>query len=175
LAITIGPGQEVELGTPVDVPILIFDLGDRTAPSLSTFDLSVLFDPLILAFNSVDFGDPFLGDQLDLFGLGSITSVGEVPPDLVLLFELSLDSPADLNALQAPAFILATLTFDTVGLGATLVEISANSLGDAFGDPLTADFSSGIVNVIPEPGSALLLAAAAVILAPLRRYRSNGR
>jgi hypothetical protein len=50
--------------------IFISGLGDGTAPSLSTFDLDISFDPTILAFSTAVFGDPILGDQLDIWGLG---------------------------------------------------------------------------------------------------------
>jgi hypothetical protein len=166
-AITIGFAQEVELGSPVDVPIVVSGLGDAAPPSLSSFDLDVSFDPSILAFDSVAFGDPLLGDQLDLFGSGSLTDV--LPgAGTVNLFELSFDLPSDLDTLQAGSFTLATLTFDTLALGTSAIDISANALGDAFGDPLVADLPSGFVKVIPEPGSALLLAFGALAVLILR-------
>jgi hypothetical protein len=152
--------QEVVVGDPVAVSLVISDLGDGTAPSLSTFDLDVLFDPLILSVNSVAFGDPLFGDQLDLFGLGSLT---DVTPGVgsVNLFALSLDDPLDLENMQAESFTMATLTFDTLAEGTSAVGLSINALGDAVGNALTAQVSGGSVTAapVPEPGTLLLLGA----------------
>jgi len=76
-----------------------------------------------------------------------------------------VDSAADLDSLQASDFILAKLTFDAIGAGASLLTFSSVVLGDANGDSLTADNGSGSVTVesavsatIPEPSSILLVA-----------------
>lgn len=140
--------QDASLGTMVAVDLVISGLGDFAAPSLGTFDLDVTFDPVILAFNSAVFGD-----QLDLFGLGSIT---EVFPGVmnVNLFELSLDDPADLDTLQPGSFTLATLTFDTIASGTSPLELFINALGDALGDPLEAEPGSGRVRVSDVPEAA---------------------
>ena len=73
-AITIGFSpvmQDVFLGETFDVELVISGLGEYAADSLGAFDLDVNFHPEILAFNSATFGDPVLGDQLDLWELGS--------------------------------------------------------------------------------------------------------
>lgn len=64
-AITLGfspAAQNVVAGAPADVAITISGLGDGTAPSLGTFDLVIDFDPAVLSFSNVSFGDPVLGD-----------------------------------------------------------------------------------------------------------------
>jgi hypothetical protein len=91
--------QDVVVGSTLSVELVISELGSGAAPSLSTFDLGIAFDDSILSFLGFTFGDPIVGDQLDLSGLGSVTDVGP-SAGIVNLFELSLDSPADLNALQ---------------------------------------------------------------------------
>lgn len=148
--------QIVTLSSPVSIGIRIEGLGNLIAPSLGVYDLTVFFDPTILLFSSVSFGDPALGDQLDLFGFGSITSfiagVGSIN-----LFELSLDSVDDLNDLQLSSFVLATVQFDTIGLGTSSVEILINALGDAMGSPLAATTQDASITVVPEPNLTPLL------------------
>jgi hypothetical protein len=157
--------QSVVLGNPVEVAVRIADLGTSgTAPALSTFDLDISFDPGILTFTQATFGDPVLGDQLDVLGLGSLALVTP-GVGVVNLFELSFDLPEDLTALQASSFTLATLTFGTTALGTSALGLTVNALGDEWGEPLLADISGAMVTSIqdvsmdpvPEPGTLILL------------------
>jgi hypothetical protein len=113
-------------------------------------------------------GDPVLGDQLDLLGLGSLASATP-GSGLVNVFELSFDSVDDLNNLQAADFILARLLFDTASAGISALTLNINALGDAFGDALTANVQDGSVTVtsttiVPEPSSILLLLLGSLFL-----------
>jgi hypothetical protein len=129
-------------------------LGDGVAPSLGTFDINVNFDPTILEFSDVHYEDPILGNQLDLFGLGS--SVTTTPGvGVINLFELSRDPPGDLNALQAKAFILAQVTFNALAAGASPLSLTTNALGDASGNPITAVVGGGSIGVVGRSLSAL--------------------
>jgi hypothetical protein len=161
-AISLGfapPVQNVISGQPVSVALVITDLGQLTPPSLSTFDLDLTFDPTLLAVRSVTFGDPQLGDQLDLLGLGSVTEATPGGPGRLNLFGLSLDDALTLHTLQAGDFTLATLTYDTLASGTSLLGLTVNALGDAFGDPLLAEVEPGrvIITAIPEPSTLLFL------------------
>jgi len=105
-----------------------------------------------------------LGDQLGLFGLGSLMST-TTGTGSVELFGLSFDGVDDLNNLQAPDFILATLTYDAIGAGISPLTFSAVLLGDALDDALTAATSDGSVTVervgaspVPEPSAIMLVA-----------------
>lgn len=149
--------QNMTVGHAVDVALKISGLVDTNSPSLGTYDLDISFDPGVLSFSSASFGDPILGDQLDVLGLGvNPTFAGITSAGVLNLFELSLDFATDLNNLQAGSFTLATLTFDTHGVGTSALGISITSLGDANGDPLTAGVANGSITV-PEPAMLPLL------------------
>ena len=171
-AVTIGlspVSQTVLPGDSVEVALTISGLGNGVAPSLGAFDLDVEFDPAVLGFSMAVFGDPILGDQLDLFGLGSFTGVDASIPATVNLFEVSLDLPADLDLLQAPSFTLATLTFQALAAGVSPLSLRNVILGDALGDPLDASVTGASVNVVPEPGTLLLLGSGLMGFGAYRR------
>ncbi|POZ53449.1 cohesin domain-containing protein [Methylovulum psychrotolerans] len=168
ITISISPiVQTVTVGSSFDEAIILSGLGDHVAPSVGTFDLTVSFNATQLSFSGVTFGDPVLGDQLDLAGLGSLQLM---TPDLgsVNLFELSFDEALALESLQADSFILATLSFQALAVGTDSLNFTLNSLGDAFGNPLTADLINGNITVsssdsptdIPEPEAWTLLGTA---------------
>lgn len=151
--------QEVDVNTPATVDIAISGLVDSAAPSLSSFDLNIIYDPEMLSFPGL--GGVDFGDQLDLFGFGSLRSVDDSVPGIINLFELSLDPPDDLNNFQPSTFTLGTLTFDTLLTGVSTLALSLNALGDANGDPLAADLNGAEINTrpttdIPEPTILML-------------------
>lgn len=170
--------QTVGLGSSINVKVQISELGAFSAPSLGAYDLNVSFNPLLLQFLGATLGDPILGDQLDLLGLGSIQSVTPSAGS-VGLFELSLDSIDDLNNLQSPSFVLGTLSFQTIGLGTSSINIGVNALSDAYGDALTSGIQNGsvIVNAsaVPEPNSVLLVGSLAGVLVLRRGFRQRMR
>ena len=166
--------QEVALGGPAEVAIVISDLGDQAAPSLGTFDIDLTFAPGILSFVSATFGDPSLGDQLDLFGLGSVTAL-TAGAGIVNLFELSLDLASDLDTLQAGAFTLVTLSLLGVGVGTTPIGLTINEMGDAAGALLDVETIGGTARIVgdgrvAEPATSTLLALG---IAGLARYLST--
>ncbi len=180
IEISLSPStQNVMLGDTVNVDVDITGLGDGAPLSLSIFDLDVTFDSSILDFNSVVFGDPVLGDQLDLFGFGSFTDV--LPGvGFVNLFELSFDFASDLDSLQSGNFTLATLTFDSLAAGTSALDIFVNDLGDPDGLPLTATTIGANVEVIqdtttpttmPEPSTIILLGLGVTALVLGRRRK----
>jgi hypothetical protein len=149
--------QDVTAGTSVYADIAISGLGDILGPSISTYDMDIVFDSSILSFTNL-----VLGDQLDVFGFGSVSAVDSSVIGVVNLYELSLDLPSDLDAFQLPAFTIATLSFDTIGIGLSALSLTVNALGDANGDPLMANVQGASINVksqfttVPEPATLSL-------------------
>ncbi len=146
-------------GNQVSVDLVVSELGDGTAPSLGVFDIDFLFDDVILGLVGVTFGD-----QLDLFGFGSLQSTDDSIAGTVNIFELSFDLPNDLDTLQTPSFILATLLFDTLSIGSSSLAIAINAFGDSLGDDLAATINNSSLTVtdggapeIPLPGAIWLL------------------
>lgn len=163
-------GQTVAIGSPVQVALRITGLGVGAAPSLSVFDLDVSYDPAVLQFDSLSFGDPGLGDQLDLSGFGTSTVLDGATPGVVNHLELSFDSEATLNGTQADAFTLSVFTFTALAQGVTTLGLTINALGDAAGDPLAASVVDGGVSVVPEPGpTALVFAVGTCLWLAVRR------
>lgn len=163
----------VPVGQIAAIDLYISGLGEGTLPALSAFDLNVAYDPALLQYTGTDFGDAVLGDQLDLSGLGSISGA-DAAGGLVNLFEISLDDPNILNTLQAGTFILATLHFSGLSAGMSPLSLTVNTLGDAYGNPLSADLVDGSVNSVPEPASVALVCAGLVVLAG-RAYQKRRR
>jgi len=158
VTLTVSPSMSTAAqGSVVDVAIRISELGLFSAPSLATYDLVLDFDSTVLSLSSVDFGDPILGDRLDVLGLG-VLAVSSPAAGSVNLFELSFDTTADLNALQEDAFVLATVHLNAIGVGDGGLGLLVNALGDAEAQALDA---STIINpltiVVPEPSSTALL------------------
>ena len=144
--------QNVSVGNQFEVDITISDLGNFQAPSVYTFDLDVSFDSSVIAFNDVTFGDPVLGDQLDVL-FGSFTGV--VPGSgNTNIFEISFDLPWVLDSFQPESFTLATLTFDAIEEGSSELDLEVNALGDAFGVSIPVVEPIGSVTVkktrVPE-------------------------
>ena len=149
--------DKVHTGEQLDVDIRISGLGDGVAPSLGAFDLRFIFNPLLLNFTSLSFGDPALGNQLDLFGLGSINGFAQDSIGLVDFFEVSLDSALELDTLQADSFILATLSFTPTPLssGFTNLNLAIPDLADSLGNAMSATVNSASVQV-SEPSTIIL-------------------
>lgn len=155
--------QTVAPGGAISVALRITGLGAFSAPSLGTYDVDVLYDPTILAFTGVSFGDPNLGNQLDLFGLGNI-AVASPFTGGVNLFELSFDLPSDLDTLQPGSFTLAVLNFNALQSGTSPLSLNLNALGDSYGNSLSATTQTGSVTVVPEPGTVVLLGSGIALL-----------
>lgn len=170
-----GPSGAVTPGSSVDIAVVASGLGLFSAPSVGGYDLLVNYDPAALGFIGATFGDSTLGNQLDLFGLGSLNSAIDFGGS-INLFELSFDLPGDLEALQADGFTLVSLSFDTLISGVSALSFGPSTVSDAFGLPLSPSFAGTSVtarqpSAVPEPPVYALLAAG--LLGFLQRSRSK--
>ena len=170
----------VSAGGVATVDLSISGLGSGT--QVGGYDLNIGFNPGIVSFASASFGDPKLGDQLNLEGFGTFASAtpGTGTVDLA---ELSFDSAPVLQSSQASAFSLVQLTFDAKSVGTSALDLSVNAVSDAFGNSLTPALSNGSITVTggkvaaPEidPTSAfgaLTLLAGSLAVARSRRRAS---
>jgi hypothetical protein len=165
--ISIDPGSiTAGVGDTVILSVNIADLVAGGPPSVGAFDLDVSYNASVLSLTGSSFGT-----GLDVLGLGSVQTADTSAPGLANFFEVSLDSIADLNALQPGAFALLTLTFQAIGGGASPIGLVLNSLADATGAALAASVTGGVVtvNAVPLPSTAWLVLAAIAGLAVARR------
>ena len=140
----------------IDIGIVVSGLGTGSAPSLGSYDVDIQFDSHHIAFSAAAFGDPVLGNQLDLFDFGLNESLASVSDAGVLnLFEISLDD--DLNNFQANSFTLAVLTFDILTSDTSQLEFVINDFGDANDNLLSVNTGTATITTVPLPSALLLM------------------
>ena len=150
----------VNKGGSVTADIKVSGLGDGAAPSLGAYDFDLTFNSSLFSFNSITFGDPVLGNQLDLdplgIGFGSLTG-DSLFGNVLNLFEISFDSTTELDTLQAPEFILASVVFDVNQMtGVGVFSLLVNDLSDSFGGLLDSTTIAATVQVVPVPAAVWL-------------------
>jgi len=171
------PGtQSVALGTSVTVDVVVSGLTAATE-IVSAFDLDVTYDSTVLSATGVTFG-PSLGDPFffEVFEDFDISTAGVVD-----FAALSLLSDGDLAALQGDSVTLATLSFDTIGVGTSSLGFILDAFNDVKGRNaavLSLTVGPGSVTVngpnpIPEPGTMLLLGTGLAGLAAWRLRRQQ--
>ena len=161
------------VGGTKSVDVVISGLGAASAQSVGVFDIDVLFDSSLLSLGGVTFGT-----GLDVLGLGSVQIATDGAPGTVNVFELSLDTPADLDLLQPDSFTLFTLLFEGVVPGTSALSLAVNAVGDAEGVGIDVGVSGGEltvtdVSVVPLPAAAWLLLSGLAGLGVLGRRKRH--
>lgn len=155
--------QNVAVGDSVSLDVL-FD-ADGATVGVGAFDLSLSFNPSILGFQTASYGT-----GLNVSGLGDLQTTTPQTGS-VNLYDLSFDSVQDILTLQPGSFRLATVTFNALQSGQSILGISLNSLSDANGNGLAGSLGSASVDVapVPLPGALWLLGTGLAGLAGLAR------
>lgn len=148
--------QSVALGTNAQVDVWLRSPGGNL---LSTYDISLTYDPTILAYSTTTFsnalGVPY-SDTNDIFSTLSDTGSLEIIA-FPFIFNQSLqDGTADL--------LLFSLNFSTLAVGSSALNFLTGPLylGNENGDPLQAGLGKGSIEVtqsttpVPEPGTLVL-------------------
>ena len=156
---------EIPAGSPITVEILIF--GVSGSVPLFGYQLSLVFDASLVSGTSVDDGGfliaPVIGASLEPsvsgqigYGATTLSSIGASGAGVLARIRLAGLAPGT-TALDLSGIVLATV------------------LEPGVVQPIPFDPSqSGSLTIVPEPGSALLLALALGLAHALRRLGISG-
>lgn len=170
--LTFSPSStSAQLGTQVAVDVVVNDLEPEF---VSGYDLTFTYDSSILSIFNASF--------TDLDGLFSDISVlGEVTWNSS---NFTLDD-AQLSASQGNSLTLASIVFDTIGLGTSALSFSYDDLTGStpatalFPDALAHNTDSGSItvtsqsNTVPEPATMLLLGFGALGIVGTKRRKAS--
>lgn len=153
--------QSVQLGQMFEINLNISGLGPNSPPSLSAFLVEVVFDPRVIDFKSAVF-DRFLGDPANQDETDPVIFEDD---GLVSLDNISFLLDAELDALQAADFGLATLVFSGLGPGSSHIAFEDADLSDEAGFEIDiSGLNPASVTVVPLPAAFMLLASASLVL-----------
>jgi hypothetical protein len=168
--------NNILVGSTFLVDLTISDLGGE---NVGDFDIDVLFDSTQMSFLGyelgVSLGDASLWEALDL-------SWGEISNGTIDLAEVSLLSSSELAAIQTNEFVLATLTFQCIKEGVSMISIDNSdpnftyNVGNQNGEQMSVTIanSAAVVQETPEPATVILLAGGLLGMFFLRkRFHSN--
>lgn len=162
---------DYQVGDTLQANVMISDIEEDSfgfQKLLASFELDLLFDSSLLAYQSTNFGtsldvDPFFAsNQLDLeIGSGSL-----------FLSEVSFAFSDDLFVAQdgQSSFLLASVSFDVISDGLNIFQFDNVVLGDDFGTDFSSVSSSGAEVIVggatsvPEMPSLAIFALGLIAL-----------
>lgn len=155
--------QTVGVGDPATVEIRVSGLASPGSLSLGAWAADFTYDDSIVQLDSITFGT-----DLDTGTFGSIQTDLGSGAGLVSLDEVSFEDPADLDAAQPSAFVLATIDFTALAPGvsplAFVHDAFVPSLSDELGFTIDdVDVIDAEIRVrdgghgVPDGGSTVLL------------------
>lgn len=171
--------QSIAVGDSTSVTIDISGLGNGVAPALASYTgLVVSYDSSVLTPTGVTLSNR-LGDPTDPLQTLLLSDV--FLPSKVELDGISFLTGAQLFAAQSTPtgqFTIATITFNGIASGVSLLNLSYGALSDENSNAITESVTNGQITVgmggIPEPGTfGLLLASGLIALGTHRRRRDR--
>jgi len=164
-----GGAPAIGFDSPVELALVVSDLGVGGAPSLAAWDVALQFDASFLAYESATIGDGSGGSELDIGGLGTAEAITPGAGS-VQLVELSFAIDPLAFDVQPDSFQLATIVFSVNGFGSTEVGFGTVVLGDPLALEIAADLNPLTVTTAPVPiPAAFLFPSALLALGWLRR------
>jgi hypothetical protein len=169
------------VGDQVSINLRISGFSSAPSSSLSGFDLTLLFNNSVLAFTSTSFIDNGTGkNQLDFPGGTLPFTGGQMMQGLGRLevYGVSGNDGPTLDALQANAFIFATIQFQALSALPTTVSIdlsdpnllfldsNSDNLGVTFGSTSTTIQTGG--STVPDSDNPLVFVGTVALLLALR-------
>lgn len=138
------PSPSIAVGESLEVGLRVSGLRTVTAPALGAFEVSLSYNPRLLAFDRAIFADP--GTRSPLGPIAGATTGSSAYPETgtIHAFGISLDSPEDLEKHQKGSLVLARFRFVAVSAGVCQLNPFVVELSDPRGAPLRIDWTRGL-------------------------------
>ncbi len=145
-------------GSTINVDIRVSEFSTDGEPSVSAYDLGIIFDPNYLNLEEADI---HFSNELNISGFGSLIgvtpgiSVGNLTEFRIA--ETSLDSEETINHLQSGDFILFSLSFSGVQTGVSPIKLEVYDWLDAASNPTGIQLGNQLalesvnIQAVPEP------------------------